>query len=45
VDADAFVAAALAAAACARGSANKVTANTAGKINFICFFIFCLLSI
>ena len=32
--------AALAEAALTRGSANKATANAAGKINFICFFIF-----
>jgi hypothetical protein len=39
VDAGALVAA-LAEAALTRGSANKAAANTAGKINFICFFIF-----
>src|ERR1035437_1328199 len=39
VDAGALVAA-LAEAALTRGSANKATANAAGKINFICFFIF-----
>jgi hypothetical protein len=34
------VAASLAEAARAHGSASKVTANTTGEINFICFFIF-----